>query len=136
MSHSFSTVAKQQPQLARAKQHFSPQKPKKDDCSLFSYITYQSYHMCGLRRGKRRGINWGIKGATKYFRAVGWCPCSDSSSFGLGDPKRLPISYSRTSPPLIWHLDLNLKVVEEPGFEPGTFRMRSGHSTTELHPLC
>jgi hypothetical protein len=21
-----------------------------------------------------------------------------------------------------------------PGFEPGTFRMRSGHSTTELHP--
>ena len=27
------------------------------------------------------------------------------------------------------------KVVEEPGFEPGTFRMRSGHSTTELHPL-
>ena len=28
------------------------------------------------------------------------------------------------------------KVVEEPGFEPGTFRMRSGHSTTELHPRC
>ena len=26
------------------------------------------------------------------------------------------------------------KLVEEPGFEPGTFRMRSGHSTTELHP--
>ena len=24
--------------------------------------------------------------------------------------------------------------MEEPGFEPGTFRMRSGHSTTELHP--
>ncbi len=28
----------------------------------------------------------------------------------------------------------NKKFVEEPGFEPGTFRMRSGHSTTELHP--
>ena len=25
--------------------------------------------------------------------------------------------------------------MEEPGFEPGAFRMRSGHSTTELHPL-
>ncbi len=24
--------------------------------------------------------------------------------------------------------------MEEPGFEPGAFRMRSGHSTTELHP--
>ena len=24
--------------------------------------------------------------------------------------------------------------VEELGFEPRTFRMRSGHSTTELHP--
>ena len=24
--------------------------------------------------------------------------------------------------------------MEEPGFEPGTFRMRSGRSTTELHP--
>jgi hypothetical protein len=27
------------------------------------------------------------------------------------------------------------KVLEEPGFEPGTFRMQSRHSTTELHPL-
>ena len=26
------------------------------------------------------------------------------------------------------------KLVEVPGIEPGTFRMRSGHSTTELHP--
>ena len=25
--------------------------------------------------------------------------------------------------------------LEVPGFEPGAFRMRSGHSTTELHPL-
>ena len=24
--------------------------------------------------------------------------------------------------------------LEEPGFEPGAFCMRSGHSTTELHP--
>ena len=24
--------------------------------------------------------------------------------------------------------------LEVPGIEPGTFRMRSGHSTTELHP--
>ena len=30
---------------------------------------------------------------------------------------------------------INKKYLEEPGFEPGTFRMRSGHSTTELHPL-
>ena len=29
----------------------------------------------------------------------------------------------------------NVKKMEEPGFEPGAFRMRSGHSTTELHPL-
>ena len=28
----------------------------------------------------------------------------------------------------------NKNRMEEPGFEPGTFRMRSGHSTTELHP--
>ena len=26
------------------------------------------------------------------------------------------------------------KLLEMPGFEPGAFRMRSGHSTTELHP--
>ena len=31
--------------------------------------------------------------------------------------------------------EANEKFVEEPGFEPGAFRMRSGHSTTELHPL-
>ena len=30
--------------------------------------------------------------------------------------------------------DTLIKQLEEPGFEPGTFRMRSGHSTTELHP--
>ena len=30
---------------------------------------------------------------------------------------------------------LGVKIVEEPGFEPGTSRMRSEHSTTELHPL-
>ena len=34
------------------------------------------------------------------------------------------------------HQQKKKKVVEEPGFEPGTFRMRSGHSTTELHPRC
>jgi hypothetical protein len=27
------------------------------------------------------------------------------------------------------------KSLEAPGFEPGAFRMRSGHSTTELCPL-
>ena len=27
------------------------------------------------------------------------------------------------------------KVLEVPGFEPGTFRMQSGYSTSELHPL-
>ena len=36
------------------------------------------------------------------------------------------------------HKVTNLKklkrFVEVPGIEPGTFRMRSGHSTTELHP--
>ena len=26
------------------------------------------------------------------------------------------------------------KLLEMPGFEPGAFRMRGGHSTTELHP--
>ena len=36
-----------------------------------------------------------------------------------------------------WSTDEDKKVamsLEVPGFEPGTFRMRSGRSTTELHP--
>ena len=47
----------------------------------------------------------------------------------------------RTQIELTVRYNLNLQILnpkqtlEEPGFEPGTFHMRSGHSTTELHPL-
>ena len=30
----------------------------------------------------------------------------------------------------------SIKLLEVPGIEPGAFRMRSEHSTTELHPHC